>query len=65
MMFLTIGLRGPTGYLRTDSQPLEEADADAQYTEVADRIADSGLVRLPWLAVRGPDVLLVKLTRLA
>lgn len=65
MKFLTVGLRGPTGYLRADSQPLDDAAADDQYDEVINRMADSGFVRLPWLGVRGTDVLLVRVTPLS
>jgi hypothetical protein len=64
MKLLTVGLRGPTGYLRADSEPLDDAEAAAQFAEVTQRITDQGMVQLPWLVVRASDVLLVRLTRL-
>jgi hypothetical protein len=62
MKLLTVGLRGPSGYLRADSQPLPDDDADEQFALVTASLADQDVVSLPWLAVRTADVLLVRLT---
>lgn len=65
MKMITIGLRGPTGYLRADSQPLADDDADQQYQEIGQRIDDKALLRLPWITLDGGDIILARLTRLS
>jgi hypothetical protein len=62
MKVLTLGLRGPSGYLRADSQPMPDADADEQFALVTGALADQDVLSLPWLAVRTIDVLMVRLT---
>ena len=65
MKLLTIGLRGPSGYLRADSQPLEDTDADTQFQEIVKRISDEGVLILPWIVVHSKDIILARLTRLS
>ena len=64
MKLLTIGIRGPNGYLRADSQPLDDSAADAQFGLLRDRLAQGGIVELPWIVLRSEDVLLVRTTSL-
>lgn len=62
MKRVVVGIKGPTGVLRAESEDLEDAEADRQLEEVA-RGRSSGAgkteaaIRLPWLWVLASDVL--------
>ena len=64
MKLLTIGIRGPNGYLRADSQPLADSAAEEQFALLRDRLAEGGIVELPWIVLRSEDIILVRTTAL-
>ena len=65
MKLLTIGLRGPNGYLRADSQPLDDTEADTQFEECRKRKSEEDLLVLPWIVAHSNDIIIVRLTRLS
>jgi hypothetical protein len=64
MKLLTIGIRGPNGYLRADSQPLDDTVADEQFDVLRNRLAEGGIVELPWIVLRSEDIILIRTTPL-
>ena len=65
MKFLTIGIRGPNGYLRADSVPLDDTVADQQFAVLKEALSGGGLVELPWIVLRAADIILVRTTLLS
>jgi hypothetical protein len=60
---LLVGLRGPGGFLRADSVPLSDSDAQQQLTAVADakKAGPDTMLELPWLVVASGDVVFGRL----
>lgn len=63
MQILLVGLRGPGGFLRADSVPLSDSDAQQQLAAVAEakKAGPDAMLRLPWLVVASGDVVFGRL----
>jgi hypothetical protein len=59
---IQIGLKGPTGYLRADSDALSNSDAEQQLATIANakEKGPDSLIRLPWIALLASDVLFAR-----
>ncbi|MET7700570.1 MULTISPECIES: hypothetical protein [unclassified Streptomyces] len=63
VQILLVGLRGPGGFLRADSVPLSDSDAQQQLTAVAEakKAGPDTMLQLPWLVVASGDVVFGRL----
>ncbi len=67
MKRIVVGIKGPTGILRAESENLEDAEADRQLEEIArahgQRREAVAAIKLPWLWVLASDVLYARTYR--
>jgi hypothetical protein len=60
MKQLTVRIKGTAGDRDVLSPRLEDQDAEEQLSTIANRVGEPKVVKLPWLAVRGADIIYVQ-----
>jgi hypothetical protein len=62
MKKVMIGLKGPTGYLRADSDVMSNSDAEQQLATIANakEKGPDSLIRLPWIVLLASDMLFAR-----